>query len=291
VLGINRSVNNHCARLSGHTLSPQALLCRSDVRVQCACWSVFALIGRLRLASARCIFRRLGSLLLLLSCSLPLQAEVQLFAWERPPLVQQSAEGKAVGLVPELTEELFRRAKTPYLLRFMPLQRALRQVRQQADSCALLVERQQEREPDYVWIGPVLISRLGLYARADDDLQLLSLEQARGLSILSHQGSGAGEYLQGSGLDVHYSNNEALNLSMLQRRRSRLWATSSAVVRAQRVAPVPREVLPFLTLMENIACHPQLDPALLQRLQSELRQMYGEGWVQALYKRYGMQWD
>nr|WP_298144575.1 transporter substrate-binding domain-containing protein [uncultured Pseudomonas sp.] len=220
-----------------------------------------------------------------------LHAEVQLFAWERPPLVQQTAEGKAEGLVPELAAELFRRANIPYQLRFMPLQRALRQVRQQPDSCALLVERQQEREPGYVWIGPVLISRLGLYARADDDLQLLSLEQARGLSILSHQGSGAGEYLQASGLDVHYSNNEALNLRMLQRQRSRLWATSSAVVRAQRADPPPREVLPFLTLMEDIACHPQLDPALLLRLQSELRQMYLDGWVQVLYRRYGMQLD
>ena len=234
---------------------------------------------------------RWGGLLLALLFSPLLQAEVQLFAWERPPLVQQTATGKAEGLVPELAEELFRRAKTPYLLRFMPLQRALRQVQQQPDSCALLVERQQEREPGYVWIGPVLISRLGLYARADDELQLFSLEQARGLSILSHQGSGAGEYLQASGLDVHYSNNEALNLRMLQRQRSRLWATSSAVVRAQRIGPAPREVLPFLTLMEDIACHPQLDPALLRRLQSELRQMYGEGWVQALYGRYGMQLD
>lgn len=263
--GINRSLKNHCARLCGVEVS---------------------------LAIVRYVFQRPASLLLpLVLFSLPLRAEVQLFAWERPPLVQQTAEGKAVGLVPELTEELFRRAKTPYLLRFMPLQRALRQVQQQPDSCALLVERQQEREPGYVWIGPVLISRLGLYARADDELQLLSLEQARGLSILSHQGSGAGEYLQGIGLDVHYSNNEALNLRMLQRQRSRLWATSSAVVRAQRVGPAPREVLPFLTLMEDIACHPQLDPALLRRLQAELRQMYGDGWVQALYGRYGMQLD
>ena len=45
------------------------------------------------------------------------------------------------------------------------------------------------------------------------------------------------------------------------------------------------------TLMEDIACHPQLDPALLRHLQAELRQMYGDGWVQALYGRYGMQLD
>lgn len=218
--------------------------------------------------------------------SLPLHAQVLLFAWERPPLVTQGTDGLGAGLVPELAAELFRRAESSYELRFMPLQRALRQVQKQPNSCALLVERQQEREPGYVWIGPMLISRLGLYAQATDELQLFSLQQARGLSILSHQGSGAGEYLQSAGLQVIYSNNEALNLSMLQRQRARLWATSAAVARSRAVDPVLREVLPFLTLMEDIACHPQFDPALLHRLQMELQAMYVEGWVQALYQRY-----
>lgn len=229
------------------------------------------------------------SLLLLALLSGPLvAAELQLYAWERSPLVQQRPDGRAEGLVPELTEELFRRAGITYRLNFQPLQRALHQVRQQEQSCVLLVERQQEREPLFAWVGPLLVSRLGLYAKADDDLALDSLEQARGLRILSHQGSGAGEYLQTAGLEVIYSNKESLNLSMLQRSRARLWATSSAVATSLSARPPPREVLPFLTLMEDIACHPGIDPALLQRLQQALWQMYREGWVQALYRRHGM---
>ncbi|MEO4048906.1 hypothetical protein AAFN46_17665 [Pseudomonas sp. CAU 1711] len=229
------------------------------------------------------------SLLLTLLCSLPLAAaELRLYAWERPPLVQQRAEGGASGLVVELTAELFRRADIPYRLEFLPLQRALLHVRQEQDSCVLLVERQQEREPYFAWVGPLLVSRLGLYAKADDDLQLRSLAQAGGLGILSHQGSGAGEYLQTVGLQVIYSNKESLNLSMLQRSRARLWATSSAVVASLGVQPAPREVLPFLTLMEDIACNPGLPPARLQRLRETLLQLYREGWVQARYRQHGL---
>jgi polar amino acid transport system substrate-binding protein len=229
------------------------------------------------------------SLLLLSLFSLPLAAaELQLFAWERAPLVQQRADGSAGGLVSELTAELFRRADIAYRLSFMPLQRALHQVQQQERSCVLLVERQQEREPHFAWVGPLLVSRLGLYAKADDDLQLSSLEQVRGLRVLSHQGSGAGEYLQSIGVEVIYSNKESLNLSMLQRSRARLWATSSAVVDSLSASPRPHEVLPFLTLMEDIACHPRMDPAALQRLQDSLRQMYREGRVQALYRKHGL---
>jgi len=229
------------------------------------------------------------SLLLLSLFSLPLAAaELQLFAWERAPLVQQRPDGTASGLVPELTAELFRRADIAYRLSFMPLQRALHQVQQQERSCVLLVERQQEREPHFAWVGPLLVSRLGLYAKADDNLQLSSLEQLRGLRVLSHQGSGAGEYLQSIGVEVIYSNKESLNLSMLQRSRARLWATSSAVVDSLSASPRPREVMPFLTLMEDIACHPRMEPAELQRLQDSLRQMYREGWVQALYRKHGL---
>lgn len=235
--------------------------------------------------------RGISLLLLSLFCLPGAAAEIELFAWERPPLVQQTADGQGAGLVPELTRELFRRADISYQLSFLPLQRALLKVQQEPRGCVLLVERRQEREPYYAWIGPLLISRLGLYAKADDDLQLDSLEQARGLRILSHQGSGAGDYLQGVGLDVLHSNKESLNLSMLQRSRARLWATSTAVVRSLGANPAPREVLPFLTLMEDIACHPQLDPALLQRLQTSLQQMYREGWVQALYQQHGMSLD
>ena len=229
------------------------------------------------------------SLLLLSLLSLPLAAaELQLFAWERAPLVQQRPDGSASGLVPELTAELFRRADIAYRLSFIPLQRALHQVQQQERSCVLLVERQQEREPHFAWVGPLLVSRLGLYAKADDNLQLSSLEQVRGLRVLSHQGSGAGEYLQSIGVEVIYSNKESLNLSMLQRSRARLWATSSAVVDSLPASPRPREVLPFLTLMEDIACHPRMDSGELQRLQDHLRQLYREGWVQALYRKHGL---
>ncbi|MDG9926609.1 MULTISPECIES: transporter substrate-binding domain-containing protein [unclassified Pseudomonas] len=229
------------------------------------------------------------SLLLLSLLGWPLAAaELQLYAWERAPLVQQRPDGGAAGLVPELADELFRRAGIGYRLSFLPLQRALHQVQQQPRSCVLLVERQQEREPHFGWVGPLLVSRLGLYAKADDDLQLASLEQVRGLRVLSHQGSGAGEYLQSTGVAVIYSNKESLNLSMLQRSRARLWATSSAVADSLAARPPPREVLPFLTLMEDIACHPDMDPAELRRLQRELWQMYREGWVQALYRRHGM---
>lgn len=132
------------------------------------------------------------TLLLGLYCAVA-KAEVRLLAWERPPLSSES-KGAAAGLVVDLAGQMFRRAGVDYRIVFVPLQRALMSAQRDADSCVLLVERRQERESSYAWVGPLLISRLGLYALPGNALQLDSLEQARGLRILSHQGSGGGEY-------------------------------------------------------------------------------------------------
>ena len=228
------------------------------------------------------------TLLLGLYCAVA-QAEVRLLAWERPPLSSES-EGAAAGLVVDLAGQMFRRAGVDYRIVFVPLQRALMSAQRDADSCVLLVERRQERESSYAWVGPLLISRLGLYALPGNALQLDSLEQARGLRILSHQGSGGGEYLKAHGFRVEFSNKETLSYAMLQGGRAPLWAASPLVVSSlvRQGEPAPREVLPFLTLMEDMACHPQMDAAVLSSLRQALIALYAEGEVARLYQRYGV---
>lgn len=228
------------------------------------------------------------TLLIVLYCAVA-QAEVRLLAWERPPLSSES-KGAAAGLVVDLAGQMFRRAGVDYRIVFVPLQRALMSAQRDADSCVLLVERRQERESSYAWVGPLLISRLGLYALPGNALQLDSLEQARGLRILSHQGSGGGEYLKAQGFRVEFSNKETLSYAMLQGGRAPLWAASPLVVSSlvRQGESAPREVLPFLTLMEDMACHPQMDAAVLSSLRQALIALYAEGEVARLYQRYGV---
>jgi polar amino acid transport system substrate-binding protein len=219
--------------------------------------------------------------------------ELKLYAWERPPFAYQDERGQAKGLAVELAELLQRHTGVPYHLTFLPLTRAIRETGQRPGNCLLLLERRQEREPHYAWVGPMLISRLSLYAAPGAALSLNSLEDAHGLKILSHLGSGAGEYLQGEGFQVEFSNKESLNLLKLLRRRAPLWASSEAVISslAETEERRPVEVLPFLTMMEAMACHPQTDPDVIARLQKGLRELYGNGQIQQVYRRYGVELD
>ncbi len=215
--------------------------------------------------------------------------EIALLAWERPPLISQNAQGETVGLVADLTQALFQRAGVEYQLEFVPLKRALLRVTREGNSCMLLVERRQDNESRYAWVGPLLVSRLSLYALPDNPIQPNSLAEVRSLPVISHQGSAAADYLLGVEVPVQLSSRESLSLAMLQRGRAPLWASSPLVVRSlvPPGQPMLREVLPFLTVMEDMACSPAMDERVLQRLRDALVELYAEGRVHALYKRYG----
>lgn len=236
---------------------------------------------------------KLWLLLMGLLCSVTAGAQVHLLAWQRPPLSSLDETGVPQGLVIELAQMMFARAAVDYRLDFVPFQRALYQAAREPDSCMLLVERRQEEESSYAWVGPLLISRVGLYAMPGNPPQLSSLAELGKMPVISHQGSAASEYLKRLGVIVEQASKESLGLAMLNRGRAPLWATSPVVLRSVVAAgdPQPVEVLPILTLMEDMACNPQMDQAVLDSLRNALSWLYAQGAVHQLYQRYGVELD
>ena len=236
---------------------------------------------------------KLALLLLGLLCGVTVSAQVHLYAWQRPPLASLDENGVPQGLAIELAGLMFARAALDYRLDFVPFQRALYLAAREPDSCMLLVERRQDQESSYSWVGPLLISRVGLYALPVNPPQLNSLADLGKVPVITHQGSAASEYLKGIGGTVEQASRESLGWAMLQRGRAPLWATSPVVLRsvvASGESP-PVEVLPILTLMEDMACSPQMDPEVLDSLRNALKELYEQGDVHALYRQYGVELD
>jgi polar amino acid transport system substrate-binding protein len=188
---------------------------------------------------------------------------------------------------------MFARAAVDYRLDFVPFQRALYLAQGNPDSCILLVERRQDKESTYAWVGPLMISRVSLYALPDNPPRLSALSQLGETPVITHQGSAASEYLQGLGITVEQASREPLGWPMLQRGRAPLWATTPLVLRAVVGAgePQPVEVLPVLTLMEHMACNPQMDQGVLDSLRNALKELYQQGAVHKLYQQYGVALD
>ncbi|SEK56620.1 extracellular solute-binding protein, family 3 [Atopomonas hussainii] len=237
---------------------------------------------------------RLLILLSVAALTLPVRAELTVYAWPREPLSYQDRDGKPKGLAVDILATLMEQAGEPYQLKFAPLNRAMQAVTKKPEVCVLLLERRQEREAHYSWVGPLLISRFSLYSAAENPLTVSDLENAKAFRVLSHMGSGVGNYLEEIGFNVDYSNHNGLNPDKLMRQRAPLWATSEVsaqVLSKQAEVAMPHEVLPFLTVMEAMACNVRSDRLRQQRLQSTLLALYRTGQIQQLYQRYGVTLD
>lgn len=111
---------------------------------------------------------------------------LRLLTEESPPN-NYLRDGKLTGLAVEVVQEIMRRNGTEIPIEVMPWARAYRlATTREAGSIGLfMTARTPEREGLFHWVGPLQVSTTGFYARADSELRITSLDDARaGPSIL-----------------------------------------------------------------------------------------------------------
>jgi len=158
--------------------------------------------------------------------------------------------------------------------------RAMRDAEQHPNTCIVGLARTPEREAHFKWAGLLARSRLVLMARATDPRRWADLQALRGLRIGAIRQSVVAGRLHAAGLPVEEVASDAISLRMLMAERIDLWATSDLTLRyelARPDAPRLREALELGVLESFLACHPQLDEALLARLNAALAQLVREG--------------
>ncbi|WP_394132666.1 substrate-binding periplasmic protein [Shewanella maritima] len=208
--------------------------------------------------------------------------------YQEAPFAEQAANGNQ-GLVIELLAELFARAEIEYHVVFFPLKRGMALAEQHTDYCVLPIERNQQRESRYRWIGPVMISRYGLYSHQPLKDPLITLEDARKYSIGSFLGSGIGEYLISLGFKVELTSNAALNVKKLQRNRIDLWASeliSANWLMKQQRQDLGEPLLVFYTSLRAMACHNSMPDKQYHALTGALQSMYQDGFMKQLHDKY-----
>jgi len=231
--------------------------------------------------------------LLLLCCvTLSVRAKaIKILTYQESPYALTVGKTQK-GLLVDMLKELFARTTLQYELRFIPLKRALLTTSIHKDYCVLPVARSQSREANFQWISPMLISRYGLFSRKKGSIPLITLNDARPYKIGSFLGSGMGEYLTDLGFNVELSPLSAVNLQKLQRGRFELWVedllSAQEMMRQQGLKVVQPELV-FYTTIRTMACHKEMPQTQLKMLQKALLSMYQDGFMRALYLRYGVQ--
>ncbi len=158
--------------------------------------------------------------------------------------------------------------------------RALLDASTRPGTCAVGMGRSPDREALFQWAGPISRAELVLLARADDPRSLTSLTDVRNLTIGVIRNSVAAQQLRTHNLQLEEVADDATNLRKLQAKRIDLWAANAFVAKEElrnAVPPPPRTVLSFGLIETFIACHPQLDEALMSSIRQAVATLTREG--------------
>jgi polar amino acid transport system substrate-binding protein len=130
---------------------------------------------------------------------------------------------KPAGFSIEVLEEMAKRASVELKIEYFPFRRAVSMSTTEKNALITSMSRNEERNKQYQWVGPVYTATINLYRLKDrPELQITALEQAKGKTI----GTGAGfkiiDDLVKVGIDrksIEDVSPESLNIGKLFKRR------------------------------------------------------------------------
>lgn len=232
-------------------------------------------------------------LLMLVSCALPVMAqELSIYCEESQPL-QYTQDGKLVGFSAELVREIQRRIGSHETIQVVPWARGLYELDHSPNTLLFSVARTAERNPKYRWIGPITERTYAFYARANDNIKINSLDDARKVpSIGVYRNDVRDQTLTKLGFtNLDRADNNVVNLRKLMLGRLTLFAGSVPQTESQTRAAgfSPSEIKPIFVFLRSqlyVAASLSTDPAVVARWNKALDDMKKDQSFQKLHRHH-----
>lgn len=210
-------------------------------------------------------------------------APLELVSFAYPPYISENYDVNT-GLIELYVDQLMRHVKQPYRLSLMPHKRAVLHTINTPNTCVFPIEKSQERESQFQWISPILISRLALFQTQDSPpIEGKVLKDFLPYRVGSYLGSATGSYLESLGFVVDYAAKNDANVIKLYAKRIDLWASdvSTALhISRQKNLKISQPRLEFFTTLRAIGCNKAVSPEVVFKLQTELERMYKSGEIE-----------
>jgi len=228
--------------------------------------------------------------------------DLRLLTYENPPYVYVTqASGfnrkgpSKRGMAVEVIDLMMTRANVSYQLDIVPIKRGLIMALQQENACVFPIERSQEREVQFAWISPVIISHHGFYkAKSAKAMSIRTLTDALPYNIGSFLGSGIGDYLTSHDFKVDHTSRNNANLVKLNAGRIDLWASdtlSAEYIAQEQGIELPRAELIFFTTLKAMACHRNVPEHIIRKLDFTLQSMYQDGSMERIHRIFNTKHD
>lgn len=213
---------------------------------------------------------------------------VTLVTHESKPFAWLDKSGKIQGLTVDIANRIFERANIKKKWKLMPSKRAYRYAKSQSNTCIFPLQRNQEREADFQWVGPIMINRYAFYTLEGSALELNSLADLESLKVVTYLGSGLKEYLGGFGIRVIETLQDDMAATMVSIGRAHVWAADvySAPYQLDTQKQKFDEKFIFFTSISAMACHLSMPKSLIADLQDELTHLYRTLEIAKIVRRY-----
>jgi len=226
----------------------------------------------------------LRAVFLILSFTTFIQARyIVLNTFDVEPYVQNKQ-----GLAIDIAKVLLERANIGYVIKSSPQKRAIIRTQQTQNNSVLFIQRSQERESNFKWVGPILITQTALFSLEENKLQIDVFKDVFNYPILVARGSADEEYLKGFELDVQVANNDFQNAKKLKAKRAQFWvADSISASYNAKIADVNiKKRLTLITTLRSLAFNINTSDKIIQELNNILTIMYKDGTIKKILSSY-----
>lgn len=228
------------------------------------------------------------SFCLLISAGLHAQT-FQLKTESYPPFNFADSNEKVTGISSEIIEALFKRAGVKYDLELLPWQRAYRLALEENDHAVFSTTQTTERQALFKWVGPIVDNNWVFLKRANSNIVLKNLEDAKKYRVGGYSGDATAIYLESKGFKIDYVPKDYLNARKLDRGRIDLWATGQLLgpyyAKENGVANL-EEALIFNETIMSVAFNIETDEEVIRTLNLELEAMRNDGALEAIKNKY-----
>ncbi|WP_271409629.1 substrate-binding periplasmic protein [Pseudomonas sp. Q1-7] len=194
------------------------------------------------------------------------------------------------GIAVDIVREMFKRAGVKYslTLRF-PWDRIYKLALEKPGYGVFVTARLPEREQSFKWVGPIGPDDWIMLARADSQVALASLEDARQYKVGAYKGDAIAEYLAQQKLEPITALRDQENARKLEKGQIDLWATGDPAGRylaKQEGVSGLKTVLRFNQAELFLALNKEVPNEVVHKLQTALDQMRAEGFVDEILNSY-----
>lgn len=236
-------------------------------------------------AMARLLWLALG----LVSSGQLLAIDLYIAGEPTPPSAMTQGD-TIIGRETEKIREIMSRSNTGYVLDLLPWKRAYTLVQGRADMCVYSMSRTPEREKLFKWVGPTDEANWIFYGRADRQLTLRTLEDARPLRIGTYNGDARDDYLRSRGFRLDPVPDDMMNPKKLLMNRIDLWAVAIRIgsdplaqyAWADKLVPL----LVFKRVQVYLACNLAVPDGQIERMNAALAEMRKDGTLTRLNAKY-----